>query len=278
MPNASTAKCTTSEVVAAGQLFKPIKLWLTVASEAESLSINRPRSERRRRSAGHAARQSGKRNHRHRARPVRRQNFWHERPRFTGQPVQPSRRPPILHYDRARSSTPSPIAPQSSGVHNVGPAGDGAKEIQAELPAGFVGDQENVPQCKLSEFAPRSTGCPANTAIGYTDTLVAGGQIEKGEVTAKGLFSHAATASTNSLVYNLEPSAGHPAAFGFHAVIPFIFEAQLRSDADYGVTVGDSAVGEKPLGTEITISRTERAERRRSFTATPSRRAERNPT
>src|SRR5262249_1724471 len=45
------------------------------------------------------------------------------------------------------------------------------------------------------------------------------------------------------------------AALGFviGGGVPFTLEASVRSDRDYGVTVGDSAVGEKPLATRGTI-------------------------
>ena len=147
---------------------------------------------------------------------------------------------------------PSPIAPQGGGSELVGPANDGAKEIHAELPAGFSGNPQNIPQCPLAVFEG-GVPCPANTAVGYTNTLVAGGRIEKGEVTAKGLFSYASTAVTNSLVWNLEPAYGHPAAFGFKALLHFDLEADVRSGGDFGVNVGDGAVGEKPVATTITI-------------------------
>ena len=46
-----------------------------------------------------------------------------------------------------------------------------------------------------------------------------------------------------SLVYNMQPSPGFPVQFGFNVAggLAFVLETKLRSDGDYGVTVGDSA-------------------------------------
>jgi uncharacterized repeat protein (TIGR01451 family) len=149
----------------------------------------------------------------------------------------------------------SPISPNTTaGPGEVGPAGDGAKEIQVELPPGFSGNPQNIPRCPLGVFEALSGGCPANTAIGYTNTVLSG-RIQGGQVTAAALFSQSTSPSDNVLVYNLEPPVGRPAAFGFRIAkaLPFVLEAKLRSDRDYGVTVGDSAVGEKPIATKVTI-------------------------
>jgi len=68
-------------------------------------------------------------------------------------------------------------------------------------------------------------------------------------------FTPHPAASTSSLVYGLVPAPGTPAQFGFNVAggIPFVLDAKLRSDGDYGITVGDSAVGEKPLAVKLTL-------------------------
>src|SRR5262249_34966347 len=58
-----------------------------------------------------------------------------------------------------------------------------------------------------------------------------------------------------SPVYNLEPAYGQPADFGFLFLkgVPLVLSAKLRSGTDYGVTVGDTAVGAHPLASEVTF-------------------------
>ena len=70
------------------------------------------------------------------------------------------------------------------------------------------------------------------------------------------IFAGLAKKSTNSsLVYNMQPTPGTPAEFGFVAAggVPFVLEAKLRSDGDYGITVGDNAVADKALAAQVTL-------------------------
>jgi len=123
------------------------------------------------------------------------------------------------------------------------PAGGAPKQIEVELPPGFVGNPQNAPRCPLALLGSAS-GCPASTAVGYTE-LSLGGAIVAGHASP---FAGSHVATSTSLIYDMEPAPGHPAQFGFVVAsgLPFILDAQVRSDGDYGVTVGDSASGNGP--------------------------------
>ena len=133
-------------------------------------------------------------------------------------------------------------------------AGGGPKEIEAELPPGFVGNPQNIPECPFAVL--EVNGCPEDTAVGYTETSYSTAQVKKGIAEPFFIPVHPGEHSkSKSLVYNLQPDPGQPAAFGFVIIgrVPFVLEAKVRSDGDYGVTVGDSAVAEKVLGDKATF-------------------------
>jgi hypothetical protein len=106
--------------------------------------------------------------------------------------------------------------------HNGNPVSSQAdlKDVEVEIPPGFVGNPLASPRCERQDFLERGT-CPASTQVGHAEVLVSreGGQI------------------FNSPVYNLEPPLGAPAEFGFApggAIT--LARPELRSDGDYGVT------------------------------------------
>jgi hypothetical protein len=115
----------------------------------------------------------------------------------------------------------------------LGVAGGTAKEVQVELPPGFVGNLENAPRCPLEQLKT----CPANTAVGFVHVST-GGQIVGG--IAKPALPPQAEFS--GLVYNVKPTHGHVALLGFvvQKGILFLLDAKVRSGTDYGVTVGIS--------------------------------------
>jgi hypothetical protein len=131
-------------------------------------------------------------------------------------------------------------------------AGGDAKEVQAELPPGFLGNPQNVTQCPAIDLPPpgvesNGSGCPADSAVGYVAVAVGG--------TVTGGLNFAST-NENSLVYNLVPTVGHPAQFGFNvAGLAFMLDGKLRSDGDYGVTVGTNASPSSPAidGIRLTL-------------------------
>jgi hypothetical protein len=129
-------------------------------------------------------------------------------------------------------------------------AGGTPKAIETELPPGFIGDPLNTTRCTDAQIQqhreePRtSTECPAGSVVGFVRVGL-GAQIEGGVANP-----FPATAYNTFLVYNLEPSPGYPAAFGFvygNTGAFFALNAKLRSDGDYGVTIGDSESATGPV-------------------------------
>ena len=101
-------------------------------------------------------------------------------------------------------ATTTSIVLNSTGSpeQDFGPAGAGVRDLDVELPPGFVGDPNAVPKCPRPEFDSRLNGsfnaeCPPDTQVGvaivYTDP--------------DGLFAEIP-------VYNLVPPAGVPVQFG----------------------------------------------------------------
>jgi hypothetical protein len=111
------------------------------------------------------------------------------------------------------------------------------KDQTFSLPPGLVGDPQATPKCQLREFEDTaiSAPCPADTAIGVASV----------ELSQYGEEGHEAEPAPYSLlepVYNLEPSAGEPARFGFKAnaagvLVPVFLNTSVRTGGDYGVDV-----------------------------------------
>ena len=117
---------------------------------------------------------------------------------------------------------------------NLGPAGGVPKEVQVELPPGFVGNPQNMPRCPLARL--HGGLCPKNTAVGYVHVTLSHSKIEHG----KAHLQEPLGTGNSILLYNLAPAPGHPAAFGFLVAesTAIVLEVDVRSDGDYGVTVG----------------------------------------
>ena len=113
-------------------------------------------------------------------------------------------------------------------------AGGSPKDIETELPPGFVGDPQATPQCSPETFAtPTQTPCPLRTAVGYIHFSYSQGSIVGGR-------PELGLQKSVDPVYNLVPGPGHPAVFGFiggASEAHFSLDAKVRSDGDYGITV-----------------------------------------
>ena len=114
---------------------------------------------------------------------------------------------------------------------------ESVRTIQVDLPAGLVGNPQNVPQCTRAQLNGGFGGaCPINTQVGVT-TLKTGVGIN---VTAP--------------VYNLVPAAGTPAQFGFIALIPPVYiNASVRPDGGLTVTIPNNSQALPLTGTELTF-------------------------
>ncbi|HST55931.1 MAG TPA: hypothetical protein VLJ42_08560 [Solirubrobacteraceae bacterium] len=108
------------------------------------------------------------------------------------------------------------------------------RDLNVELPAGFVGAANATPTCPMDTVATYhgnlADNCPAASVVG--------------EVTAKVLFPGGTPLTAQALVYNVAPSADEPAAFGFNAAFPVRLDASVRSDRDYGITASGTNLTE----------------------------------
>ena len=116
-------------------------------------------------------------------------------------------------------------------------AGGSPKDIETELPPGFLGNPQAAPKCSAAAFAAEGTEtpCPIDTAVGYIDFSYETGKLENGQ--AQPLPSGE---SSHDALYNLAPAPGHPATFGFigsKSYAHFTLNALVRSDGDYGITI-----------------------------------------
>jgi hypothetical protein len=124
------------------------------------------------------------------------------------------------------------------------------KDIETELPPGFIGDPQNATRCTESQVQQKSkepeapsSECPAGSVVGFV-TVALDGQVIEGGV-ANPLPAATLEHSTFA-VFNVEPSPGYPAAFAFavgNTGVFFALNAKLRSDGNYGVTIGDTESG-----------------------------------
>ncbi len=104
------------------------------------------------------------------------------------------------------------------------PSGEG-KELRFLLPQGLVGDPDAVPQCTIKQFSRHLNTvneCPADTAVGVAEVMLGSGRRRRYSVP----------------VFNLPPTEGEPARFGFFVeVVPVFLDTSVRTGGDYGVTV-----------------------------------------
>jgi hypothetical protein len=107
-----------------------------------------------------------------------------------------------------------------------------AKELRFKLPPGLIGNPTVIPQCSGEDFAASEVDdeftldfCPNDTAVGvatvaFTEPINLGYRTE------------------TVPLFNLVPSPGEPAAFGFDVHnVPVILGTSVRAGEDYGVTV-----------------------------------------
>jgi hypothetical protein len=101
---------------------------------------------------------------------------------------------------------------------------EATKDLRFDLPAGLIGNPEVIPQCTGQEFdalLPEDfNACPAETAIGVARLYLGDGRVYA------------------LPVFNLVPSVGEPAKFGFELFhVPIILDTSVRTGGDYGVVV-----------------------------------------
>jgi hypothetical protein len=123
-------------------------------------------------------------------------------------------------------------------------AGGTPKDVETDLPPGFIGDPLATERCPITQAQSVSASsgtinCPAGSAVGFARISLQGA-ISHGKSTPK----NAPTDHDTVLVYNLEPSPGYAASLAFDYIGAFYaLNARVRSDGDYGVTIGDTESG-----------------------------------
>ncbi len=120
------------------------------------------------------------------------------------------------------------------------------KNLNFELPPGLLGSATAVPQCSQRDFA--AVQGPANQCSNSSVVGVANVTLQE---------PNRLTYSTIAVpVFNLEPSEGEPARFGFEAFwVPVVLDTRVRTDGDYGVTVSVNNATEaaQVLGAQVTF-------------------------
>jgi len=132
------------------------------------------------------------------------------------------------------------------------------KDLHFKLPPGLIGNPTPFAQCPLAQFlaqAPHNQGeCAPQTIVGiaraYVD-LHLGTPVSYGRAGARSFAFPLAQP-----LYNIEPSVGEPARFGFRVDgIPVLLDTSVRTGGDYGVTVDVKNISEAAefQGSEVTF-------------------------
>jgi hypothetical protein len=120
----------------------------------------------------------------------------------------------------------------TSSTQNAGePVGGQARDIEVNLPPGFIGDPSVVTQC-ARQLLDSGGGCPAASQVGVIFTTL--GTVEDEHKTL--VFP----------VYNVTPPPGIPAQFGFSFEgISTLLDVSVRSGGDYGLTVNANNIPQR---------------------------------
>ena len=123
-----------------------------------------------------------------------------------------------------------------------------AKDLNFKLPPGLIGNPTPFPQCTIPQFDKDDFGsneCANDTAVGVATVLV---QIP---ISGNGYIQ-----SYTVPVFNLTPSTGEPARFGFqvNGVLVYL-DPSVRTGGDYGVTVNVNNITQEALflGSRVTF-------------------------
>ena len=127
---------------------------------------------------------------------------------------------------------------EDSALGPINVPNEDPKDLVVDLPAGFVGNPQAVPQCTSAQLLGGVPGgCPADSEVGSSVT--------------ESLFTLPGT------VYNMVPGPNEPARFGFVALIlPVFIHARIRTESDYGLsTVIPNLSNSAPItGTSLTFN------------------------
>jgi hypothetical protein len=133
----------------------------------------------------------------------------------------------------------------TSGLTTDSPAGGSPRDVYDNFPAGLIGNPQPFARCTSAQFLGKPNECPASSVVGVAFTTV-------NEPAHDGIITFA------DPVFNLEPSAGEPARFGFlpdGRETPVYIGASVRTGGDYGITapVNDITQAITFLSSTVTI-------------------------
>lgn len=123
------------------------------------------------------------------------------------------------------------------------PTGGTERNAAVKLPPGLLAAVNATPTCPMARVAEFiNEPCPLSSAVGEVDAYV-------------GFNGGSSPSIFHELIFNVAPSPGEPAAFGFTAVYPVRLDTKVRTDGDYGVTVtaGDITEALYTLGADLTF-------------------------
>ena len=121
------------------------------------------------------------------------------------------------------------------------------KNLQFNLPPGLLGDPLAVKPCPMVDFLEfgheDTDACAQESAIGAVVVTI----------NEPNLFKYV---TRTVPLWNLEPSKGEPARFGFEVLkVPVVLDTSVRTGGDYGVTVsvGNAPQAAQLLDSDVTI-------------------------
>jgi hypothetical protein len=135
-----------------------------------------------------------------------------------------------------RIASAAAIAQRHLGAGEQAPGTQGVFGASFDV-AGLIGNPTAFPQCTVLQFNTflysGINECPPDTAMGVVIVTV-------DEPTSLHVFT------TTAPIFNLEPSHGEPARFGFFVAttVPVILETSVRTGGGYGVTVSANNINE----------------------------------
>ena len=125
------------------------------------------------------------------------------------------------------------------------------KDLHFELPAGVIGNPTVVPKCTIEQFLNTkqfypANGCPPETAVGAAQLIIDGTELAES--------GRALTIPVP--LFNLAPSPGEPAQFGFQYEGRSVYlDTAVRTGGDYGVTVNVKNITQQVgfIGSQVTF-------------------------
>jgi hypothetical protein len=111
-----------------------------------------------------------------------------------------------------------------AGLTSVDPAGV-ARDVNVKFPPGLIGNPQPLARCTSAEFLAKVNECPVGSVVGVAVVTV-------NEPDVLGVIPFTVP------VFNLEPTAGEPARFGFlpeNYETPVYIDTSVRTGGDYGI-------------------------------------------